>query len=192
MPIKSKQYCFTSPFFFQIDLRRPRSEPSCYYVGEAQGDGPVTKKHKPNPEAASLGVDQLTQRPKSSPPKAPRESGSDRDVRDGGQPGARQGGSSGRLSWKTGSGRKGAAASGGGTLGKERLASRLRMQEASGTGDVSEMFLSGQENMENTEDLQVWTAIEHEGLWRFFIHSILRCLRLLNEILKYTELFEIH
>ncbi|XP_031424088.1 calmodulin-binding transcription activator 1 isoform X7 [Clupea harengus] len=145
------------------DLRRPRSEPSCYYVGEAQGDGPVTKKHKPNPEAASLGVDQLTQRPKSSPPKAPRESGSDRDVRDGGQPGARQGGSSGRLSWKTGSGRKGAGASGGGTLGKERLASRLRMQEASGTGDVSEMFLSGQENMENTEDLQMnmMTLAEH-------------------------------
>ncbi|XP_041946315.1 calmodulin-binding transcription activator 1 isoform X2 [Alosa sapidissima] len=144
------------------DLRRPRSEPSSYYASEAQGDGPVTKKHKPNPETSSLGMEQLSQRPKSSPPKVPRESGADREVRDGGQSGARQGASTGRLSWKAGSGRKGAGVSGGGTLGKERLASRLRMQEVSGAGDVSEL-LSGQENMENTEDLQMnmMTLAEH-------------------------------
>ncbi|KAL2090847.1 hypothetical protein ACEWY4_013110 [Coilia grayii] len=139
------------------DLRRPRSEPSSYYASEAQGDAPVTKRHKPNPEA--LGVEQLSQRPKSSPPKGQRDGGSDREARDGGQAGARQGASTGRQSWKTGSGRK---ATGGGSLGKERLATRLRMQEASGTGDVSEL-LSGQENMENTEDLQMnmMTLAEH-------------------------------
>lgn len=98
-----------------------------------------------------MGVEPPTQRPKSSPPKTSRESGADRD---GGQAGARQGISAGRPSWKTGPGRKGTGTSGGVSLGKERLAGRLRMQEASRTGDISEL-LSGQENMENTEDLQV-------------------------------------
>ncbi|XP_063072692.1 calmodulin-binding transcription activator 1-like [Engraulis encrasicolus] len=137
------------------DLRRPRSEPSSYYASEGQSDAPVSKRHKPNPDA--LGLEQLSQRPKSSPPKGQRESGSDREARDGG----RQGTSTGRQSWKAGSGRK---ATGAGSLGKERLASRLRMQAeaSSATADVNEL-LAGQENMENTEDLQMnmMTLAEH-------------------------------
>lgn len=57
----------------------------------------------------------------------------------------------GRWSGRQTAGRRGPI----GGLAKERLANRLRLREASGTGSVSELLV-GQEDLENTGDLQVW------------------------------------
>uniref|UniRef100_A0A8B9RDC1 Calmodulin-binding transcription activator 1 n=1 Tax=Astyanax mexicanus TaxID=7994 RepID=A0A8B9RDC1_ASTMX len=47
------------------NLRRPRSEPSSYYISECQRDLPAAKKHKPNPEVAQTRPDKAVSVPLS-------------------------------------------------------------------------------------------------------------------------------
>ncbi|KAI4904847.1 hypothetical protein NFI96_018232, partial [Prochilodus magdalenae] len=153
------------------DLRRPRSEPSSFYNSEGQGDAPLTKKHKPNPEghqarpgkpsSAPLRLEEHTHKVKACPPKAPREGTVEKDAVKGEQSQTKLGsacGGGGRWSARQAVGRRGQF----GGLAKERLANRLRLREVSGTGTVSEL-LASQEDLENTGDLQMnmMTLAEH-------------------------------
>ncbi|XP_037387965.1 calmodulin-binding transcription activator 1-like isoform X10 [Pygocentrus nattereri] len=153
------------------DLRRPRSEPSSFYNSEGQGDAPLTKKHKPNPEShqarpgkpssAPLRLEEHAHKTKACPPKAPREGTVEKEAGKGEQSQTKLGsacGGGGRWSARQAVGRRGQF----GGLAKERLASRLRLREASGTGTVSEL-LASQEDLENTGDLQMnmMTLAEH-------------------------------
>ncbi|KAL7843297.1 hypothetical protein AOLI_G00248090 [Acnodon oligacanthus] len=153
------------------DLRRPRSEPSSFYNSEGQGDAPLTKKHKPNPEShqarpgkpssAPLRLEEHAHKTKACPPKAPREGTVEKEAGKGEQSQTKLGsacGGGGRWSARQAVGRRGQF----GGLAKERLANRLRLREASGTGTVSEL-LASQEDLENTGDLQMnmMTLAEH-------------------------------
>uniref|UniRef100_A0A674BML6 Calmodulin binding transcription activator 1 n=1 Tax=Salmo trutta TaxID=8032 RepID=A0A674BML6_SALTR len=172
------------------DLRRPRSEPSNYYSSECQRDLPLAKKHKPNPEMFQVRPDKAMSVPLSleqqqlhklsfSPKSLSHEGlGPDKSLSSGGSAGeaggakwrSREGFSSG------GSGRKGSGGSGGSSLGKEKLASRLRQREQLGNmlvmaerEMVSTELLSYREDLENQDcmtqmnDLQVnmMTLAEH-------------------------------
>ncbi|XP_072552430.1 calmodulin-binding transcription activator 1 isoform X7 [Salminus brasiliensis] len=55
----------TTPSNLTLDLRRPRSEPSSYYISECQRDLPAAKKHKPNPEVAQTRPDKAVSVPLS-------------------------------------------------------------------------------------------------------------------------------
>ncbi|XP_072522493.1 calmodulin-binding transcription activator 1-like isoform X3 [Salminus brasiliensis] len=153
------------------DLRRPRSEPSSFYNSDSQGDAPLAKKHKPNPESnqarpgkpssAPLRLEEQAHKTKACPPKAPREGTAEKDAGKGEQSQTKLGsacGGGGRWSGRQAVGRRGQF----GGLAKERLASRLRLREVSGTGTVSEL-LASQEDLENTGDLQMnmMTLAEH-------------------------------
>ncbi|KAG9352749.1 hypothetical protein JZ751_017325 [Albula glossodonta] len=171
------------------DLRRPRSEPSSHYSSECQRDLPLAKKHKPNPEvfqarpdkamSVPLSLEQQQLRKLTGSPKTPlpENHGSDRGLEDGSGPvGASQaklgalrssvgGSSGGGASWSTremysaaGSGRKG---TGGGSTGKEKLASRLRQRETLGMLMVSEREMADTELLAYREDLENQDCLTH-------------------------------
>lgn len=133
------------------DLRRPRSEPSSFYSSVSHGDAPLSKKHKPNPEThqarpskpCSAPLRLEDHKPKSCPSKPipDKETGNKEE-------GSTCGG--GRWSSRQTAGRRMPSAG----LGKERLANRLRLKEIASAGAISDLR-TGQENLENTGDLQV-------------------------------------
>lgn len=144
------------------DLRRPRSESSSFYNSDGQSDAPLTKKHKPNPEihqarpskpgSTPVGLAEQVHKTKTCPAKATRAGTVDKESGKGDKPQTKLGSAYGGGRWtaRQTAGRRGPI----GGLAKERLANRLRLREASGTGSVSELLL-GQEDLENTGDLQV-------------------------------------
>ncbi|XP_062842383.1 calmodulin-binding transcription activator 1-like isoform X1 [Trichomycterus rosablanca] len=152
------------------DLKRPRSESSSFYNSESQNEAPLTKKHKPNlgihqarsgkPIPAPLGQAEQGQKTKNSPPKAARPATMDKEAAKGEQAHTKLSLAcgAGRWSSKQAAGRRGPV----GGLAKERLANRLRLREASGTGTVPKL-LASQEDLENTGELQVnmMTLAEH-------------------------------
>nr|XP_029478069.1 calmodulin-binding transcription activator 1-like isoform X6 [Oncorhynchus nerka] len=172
------------------DLRRPRSEPSNYYSSECQRDLPLAKKHKPNPEmfqarpdkamSVPLSLEQQQLHKLSFSPKSLSHEGLSPDKSLSGGASA---GESGGTKWRSregfssgGSGRKGSGGSGGSSLGKEKLASRLRQREQLGNmlviaerEMVSTELLSYREDLENQDcmtqmnDLQdnMMTLAEH-------------------------------
>lgn len=160
-------------FIIPADLRRPRSESSGFYSSESQGDAPLTKKHKPNPEihqarpskpgSTPLGLAEQVHKSKTCPAKAARAGAVDKESGKGDKPQTKLGG--GRWTRQT-AGRRGPI----GGLAKERLANRLRLRESAGTGSVSELLV-GQEDLENTGDLQVWrcTSLIKTSLWFIYL-----------------------
>ncbi|XP_027024704.2 calmodulin-binding transcription activator 1-like isoform X1 [Tachysurus fulvidraco] len=152
------------------DLRRPRSESSIFYNSEGQSDAPLTKKHKPNPEihqarqskpgATPVALEEQVHKTKTCPTKAARAGTMDKESGKGDKAQTKLGSAcgGGRWSGRQAAGRRGQI----GGLAKERLANRLRLREASGAGSVSELLV-GQEDLENTGDLQLnmMTLAEH-------------------------------
>ncbi|XP_064778705.1 calmodulin-binding transcription activator 1-like isoform X1 [Oncorhynchus masou masou] len=172
------------------DLRRPRSEPSNYYSSECQRDLPLAKKHKPNPElfqarpdkamSVPLSLEQQQLHKLSFSTKSPSPEGlsPDKSLSGGGSSGG-----AGVAKWSSregfssrGLGRKGSGDSGGSSLGKEKLASRLRQREQLGNMLVmaeremvdTELFsyredLENQDCMTQMDDLQdnMMTLAEH-------------------------------
>ncbi|XP_060714005.1 calmodulin-binding transcription activator 1-like isoform X2 [Tachysurus vachellii] len=152
------------------DLRRPRSESSIFYNSEGQSDAPLTKKHKPNPEihqarpskpgATPAALEEQVHKTKTCPTKAARAGTMDKESGKGDKAQTKLGSAcgGGRWSGRQAAGRRGPI----GGLAKERLANRLRLREASGAGSVSELLV-GQEDLENTGDLQLnmMTLAEH-------------------------------
>ncbi|GAA6085936.1 calmodulin-binding transcription activator 1 isoform X2 [Tachysurus ichikawai] len=152
------------------DLRRPRSESSIFYNTEGQSDAPLTKKHKPNPEihqarpskpgATPVALEEQVHKTKTCPTKAARAGIMDKESGKGDKAQTKLGSAcgGGRWSGRQAAGRRGPI----GGLAKERLANRLRLREASGAGSVSELLV-GQEDLENTGDLQLnmITLAEH-------------------------------
>ncbi|XP_028825114.1 calmodulin-binding transcription activator 1-like isoform X4 [Denticeps clupeoides] len=135
-------------------LRRTMSAPSsCYHI-KGQEDGPPAKRQRQNPETqpgliSSAPLEHLVHKPKPVPSKSSRERESNRD-------GGHSGSKSGTARWSPR--RKGSVI----TPGKSKLASRLRMRDAPGAGAVSGLLFN-QEDLENTEDLQMnmMTLAEH-------------------------------
>ncbi|CAB1329873.1 unnamed protein product, partial [Coregonus sp. 'balchen'] len=142
------------------DLRRPRSEPSNYYSSECQRDLPLAKKHKPNPElfqvrpdkarSVPLSLEQQQLHKLSFSPKtlSPEGLSPDKSLSSGGSAGG-----AGGAKWSSregfssrDSGRKGSGGSGGSSLGKEKLASRLRQREQLGN-----MLVMAEREMVDTE-----------------------------------------
>nr|XP_046200116.1 calmodulin-binding transcription activator 1-like isoform X4 [Oncorhynchus gorbuscha] len=142
------------------DLRRPRSEPSNYYSSECQRDLPLAKKHKPNPElfqarpdkamSVPLSLEQQQLHKLSFSTKSPSPEGlsPDKSLSGGGSSGG-----AGVAKWSSregfssrGLGRKGSGDSGGSSLGKEKLASRLRQREQLGN-----MLVMAEREMVDTE-----------------------------------------
>ncbi|XP_033825086.1 calmodulin-binding transcription activator 1 isoform X2 [Periophthalmus magnuspinnatus] len=146
------------------DLRRPRSEPSSYYSStEAQKDLPQAKKHKPNPElfqgrpdkAMSVPLEQQQLHKLSSSAKSLPSGGlsSDKTLSTG------SGRWSSREAFSSAAGRKGQGAGPGSSVGKDKMASRLRQREQLVVMADKEMadaeLLSYREELENMDDLQV-------------------------------------
>ncbi|MBN3317197.1 CMTA1 protein, partial [Atractosteus spatula] len=115
------------------DLRRPRSEPSSYYSSECQRDLPLAKKHKPNPEFFQ-----------GRPDKA-MELYSAAAVTLG----------------AVAVGRKGAGAGGGSSLGKEKLASRLRQREPLSVLMMSEREMVDTELLSYRDELENQDCLTH-------------------------------
>ncbi|XP_067096008.1 calmodulin-binding transcription activator 1 isoform X1 [Osmerus mordax] len=138
------------------DLRRPRSEPSNYYSSECQRDLPQAKKHKPNPELFQSRPDKAMSVPLSlEQQQLHRLSSSPKSTDKGLSGGASGGGAkwSSRESFSSGgSGRKSAGAAGS-SLGKERLASRLRQREQLGMLVMAEREMVDTELLSYREDL---------------------------------------
>ncbi|XP_073731503.1 calmodulin-binding transcription activator 1 isoform X2 [Misgurnus anguillicaudatus] len=142
-----------------LDLRRPRSEPSSYYSNECQRDLPLAKKHKPNPElvqpqldkpSVPLNVDQQTHKLSNSPktlPSSPDKNPSEESL--GAQ--TKLGPFRGGHKWGT----REAVRKGGSSIGKEKLANRLRQrgEPLSMLGMVHTEMLSYQEDQENQDCL---------------------------------------
>uniref|UniRef100_A0A3B4AG22 Uncharacterized protein n=1 Tax=Periophthalmus magnuspinnatus TaxID=409849 RepID=A0A3B4AG22_9GOBI len=146
------------------NLRRPRSEPSSYYSStEAQKDLPQAKKHKPNPElfqgrpdkAMSVPLEQQQLHKLSSSAKSLPSGGlsSDKTLSTG------SGRWSSREAFSSAAGRKGQGAGPGSSVGKDKMASRLRQREQLVVMADKEMadaeLLSYREELENMDDLQV-------------------------------------
>ncbi|XP_071228435.1 calmodulin-binding transcription activator 1-like isoform X1 [Salvelinus alpinus] len=142
------------------DLRRPRSEPSNYYSSECQRDLPLAKKHKPNPElfqarpdkamSVPLSLEQQQLHKLSFSPKSlsPEGLSPDKSLSGGGSSGG-----AGVAKWSSregfssrGLGRKSSGDSGGSSLGREKLASRLRQREQLGN-----MLVMAEREMVDTE-----------------------------------------
>lgn len=169
-------------FMFLADLRRPRSEPSNYYSSEGQRDLPLAKKHKPNPELfhtqpdkaasvpLSLEQQQLTKLSPSTKSMSTEGLSADK-----GHP---TGGSIGTSRWPSREsfscnnlGRKVLGISGGSSLGREKLANRLRQRDQLGMLVMTDRemadseLLSYREDLENQacltqmDDLQVSTSV---------------------------------
>ncbi|XP_028979939.2 calmodulin-binding transcription activator 1 isoform X10 [Esox lucius] len=161
----------TSSTNLNPDLRRPRSEPSNYYSSECQRDLPLAKKHKPNPELFQARPDKAMSVPLSleqqqlhklpfSPKSLSHEGLSpDKSHASGGSAGG-----AGGAKWSSregfsggGSGRKVSGSSGGSSLGKEKLASRLRQREQLGN-----MLVMADREMVDTELLPYREDLENQ------------------------------
>ncbi|XP_031422481.1 calmodulin-binding transcription activator 1 isoform X4 [Clupea harengus] len=172
------------------DLRRPRSEPSNYYSSECQRDLPLAKKHKPNPEGGAqmrpdkamsvpLSLEQQHQLHKLSPsPKtlSPQPLSPDKSTEDGAGGGA-GGGPGGLVQTKMGSFRGagtkwssrevyssrkgGGGGGGGGSLGKEKLAGRLRQREPLSMLMMTEREMVDTELLNYREDLESQDCLTH-------------------------------
>lgn len=146
------------------DLRRPRSEPSNYYSSEGQRDLPLAKKHKPNPEllqtrpdkamSVPLSLEQQQLHKLSTSPKSVSSEGPSADK------GLPMGSSTGTTRWtsresfSSSLGRKAVAGSGSGSLGKEKLVSRLRQRDQLGMLVMADREMSDTELLSYREDLE--------------------------------------
>lgn len=143
------------------DLRRPRSEPSNYYSSEGQRDLPLAKKHKPNPEllqtrpdkamSVPLSLEQQQQLHKlSTSPKSVASEGPSADKC------LPMGSSTGTTRWTSSNslGRKAVGGSGSGSLGKEKLASRLRQRDQLGMLVMADREMTEAELLSYREDLE--------------------------------------
>ncbi|CAL8367332.1 unnamed protein product [Lota lota] len=150
-----------------LDLRRPRSEPSNYYTSESQRDLPQAKKHKPNPElfqarpdkamSVPLSLEQQQLHKLSSSPKSLSSEGlsSDRGLSGGAGGGTARWGSSRESSFSnSGSGRKGSGVGVSGGPGKEKLAGRLRQREQLGMLAMADREMVDTELLSYREDLE--------------------------------------
>uniref|UniRef100_A0A9J7Y473 Calmodulin-binding transcription activator 1 n=1 Tax=Cyprinus carpio carpio TaxID=630221 RepID=A0A9J7Y473_CYPCA len=150
-------------------LRRPRSEPSSYYSNECQRDLPLAKKHKPNPElvqaqlnksmSVSLNMEQQTHKLSTSPKTLPSTPSSpDKRVSEEGV------GTVGILQAKVASYRGGhkwgtreVIRKSGMSIGKEKLASRLRQR-----GQPLSMLGMVEREMVDTEILSYKEDLENQ------------------------------
>ncbi|XP_051961111.1 calmodulin-binding transcription activator 1-like isoform X4 [Xyrauchen texanus] len=155
------------------DLRRPRSEPSNYYSNECQRDLPLAKKHKPNPEFAHAQLDKpmsvplsmeqqkqnLSTSPKTLPsnPTSPEKNVSKEGLGTGGIPPAKTGSFRGGHKWSSREVLRKGSGSGGSSIGKEKLASRLRQR-----GEPLSMLGMGGREMVNTEMLSYKDDLENQ------------------------------
>ncbi|XP_059916792.1 calmodulin-binding transcription activator 1 isoform X5 [Gadus macrocephalus] len=144
-----------------LDLRRPRSEPSNYYSSESQRDLPQAKKHKPNPELFQARPDKALSVPLSlEQQQLHKLSSSPKSLSSEGLSGAGGAGtarwSSGRESGfsNSGPGRKGSGVGGSGGLGKEKLAGRLRQREQLGMLAMADREMVDTELLSYREDLE--------------------------------------
>lgn len=156
--------CFS--FLFFADLRRPRSEPSNYYSSEGQRDLPLAKKHKPNPELfqtrpdkamsvpLSLEQQQLHKLSSSTKSLSSEVLSSDKGLSTGGSTGTTRWTSRESFSSSSNLGRKALGVSGGSSLGKEKLANRLRQREQLGMLVMSESEMADSELLSYREDLE--------------------------------------
>lgn len=146
-------------------MRRPRSEPSNYYSSEGQRDLPLAKKHKPNPERVQSRPDKATSVPLSleqqqlhklsSSPKSLSSEGlsPDKSLSTGSSTGTPRWTS--RESFSSNSlGRKALGVSGGSSLGKEKLVSRLRQREQLGMLVMADREMADAELLSYREDLE--------------------------------------
>uniref|UniRef100_A0A3Q4GWC9 Calmodulin-binding transcription activator 1 n=1 Tax=Neolamprologus brichardi TaxID=32507 RepID=A0A3Q4GWC9_NEOBR len=147
-------------------LRRPRSEPSNYYSSEGQRDLPLAKKHKPNPELfqtrpdkamsvpLSLEQQQLHKLSSSTKSLSSEVLSSDKGLSTGGSTGTTRWTSRESFSSSSNLGRKALGVSGGSSLGKEKLANRLRQREQLGMLVMSESEMADSELLSYREDLE--------------------------------------
>uniref|UniRef100_A0A3Q0RW01 Calmodulin-binding transcription activator 1 n=1 Tax=Amphilophus citrinellus TaxID=61819 RepID=A0A3Q0RW01_AMPCI len=147
-------------------LRRPRSEPSNYYSSEGQRDLPLAKKHKPNPElfqtrpdkamSVPLSLEQQQLHKLSSSTKSLSSEGlsSDKCLSTGGSTGTARWTSRESFSSSSNLGRKALGVSGSSSLGKEKLANRLRQREQLGMLVMSESEMADSELLSYREDLE--------------------------------------
>ncbi|XP_035810268.1 calmodulin-binding transcription activator 1 isoform X4 [Amphiprion ocellaris] len=148
-----------------LDLRRPRSEPSNYYSSEGQRDLPLAKKHKPNPElfqtrpdkamSVPLSLEQQQLHKLSSSAKSLSSEGLSSDK------GLSTGGSTGTARWtsresfsSSNLGRKALGISGSSSLGKEKLVNRLRQREQLGMLVMADREMADSELLSYREDLE--------------------------------------
>lgn len=151
--------------FVSVDLRRPRSEPSNYYSSEGQRDLPQAKKHKPNPElfqarpdkamSVPLSLEQQQLHKLSSSPKSLSSDGqcSEKGLSAGSNTGANRWTSREGFS-SSGVGRKGLGASGGSSLGKEKMVNRMRQREQLGMLVMADKEMADAELLSYREDLE--------------------------------------
>lgn len=150
---------------YSADLRRPRSEPSNYYSSEGQRDLPLAKKHKPNPEllqtrpdkamSVPLSLEQQQLHKLSTSPKSVSSEGPSSDKC------LPLGSSAGTTRWTSresfsGSnlGRKAVGGNGSGSLGKEKLVSRLRQRDQLGMLVMADREMADAELLSYREDLE--------------------------------------
>lgn len=152
-------------FLLFADLRRPRSEPSNYYSSEGQRDLPLAKKHKPNPElfhtrpdkAASVPLS-LEQQQLNKLSPSTKSLSSEGLSADKGHP---TGGSTGTSRWTSREsfscsnlGKKVLGISGGSSLGREKLANRLRQRDQLGMLVMTDREMADSELLSYREDLE--------------------------------------
>lgn len=174
---------FACTFMFLLcpDLRRPRSEPSSYYISECQRDLPAAKKHKPNPEVAqtrpdkavsvplSLEHQQLTRFSASTGALSTDPNSPDRNVASEGS--ETSGVSQAKLgSFRAGGHkwgsrevyRKGPGGGGGSSIGKEKLTSRLHQRaEPLSMLTMSDREMVDTELLSYKEDLENQDCLSH-------------------------------
>ncbi|XP_047663139.1 calmodulin-binding transcription activator 1 isoform X8 [Tachysurus fulvidraco] len=158
------------------DLRRPRSEPSSYYSSECQRDLPAAKKHKPNPEVAQTRPNKAVSVPLSlehqqlhklspSPNTLPSDTPS-ADQNSTAEGTKTSGISQAKLSsFRTGGHkwssrevyRKVSGGGGGSSIGKEKLATRLRQR-----GENLSMMTMTDREMVDTELLTYKEDLENQ------------------------------
>ncbi|TRY82504.1 hypothetical protein DNTS_013821 [Danionella cerebrum] len=141
-----------------LDLRRPRSEPSSYYSNECQRDLPLAKKHKPNPELEKplpLNMEQQTHKLSRSLQSSPGKSLSEEGLGIGGIPQAKMLSLRGGHKLNT---REVLKKGGIGSVGKERLANRLRQR-----GEQLGMMGMSQKEMVDSEMLSYKEDQENQG-----------------------------
>uniref|UniRef100_A0AAR2L764 Calmodulin-binding transcription activator 1 n=1 Tax=Pygocentrus nattereri TaxID=42514 RepID=A0AAR2L764_PYGNA len=158
------------------NLRRPRSEPSSYYISECQRDLPAAKKHKPNPEVAQTRPDKAVSVPLSlehqqlsrlsastgthpADPTSPERSVAAEGTETSGVSQAKLGSfRAGGHKWGSREVyRKVPGGIGGSSIGKEKLASRLRQR-----AEPLSMLTMADREMVDTELLSYKEDLENQ------------------------------
>uniref|UniRef100_A0A3B4ED08 Calmodulin-binding transcription activator 1 n=1 Tax=Pygocentrus nattereri TaxID=42514 RepID=A0A3B4ED08_PYGNA len=166
----------TNPSNLTPDLRRPRSEPSSYYISECQRDLPAAKKHKPNPEVAQTRPDKAVSVPLSlehqqlsrlsastgthpADPTSPERSVAAEGTETSGVSQAKLGSfRAGGHKWGSREVyRKVPGGIGGSSIGKEKLASRLRQR-----AEPLSMLTMADREMVDTELLSYKEDLENQ------------------------------